>query len=640
MSDTYVPQVDYTTRDFVSIKDDLLNVVAPDLFPDWTSRDDSDFGVMLVELFAYIGDILNFYIDRSANEAFLSTASQRSSLLEIAHMLDYTPDPVQAATSQITFVNTSSASVTIPAGTQIATSSIVNGSTSQVVFETDSDLTIPYVSPYTGVVSATHGVTYADKNFGVSTGKSGQVVKIPGTPVLPDSVLVTIAGTSYQKVTRLIDYASSDAVFEIQTDEYENSYIIFGDGVTGRVPPAQDIIVTYRLGGGRVGNVSAGALKTILSSISGVSISTNSAATGGTEAESNDSIRRSIPFSFRAINRAVSLNDYASLAIQYPNVGKAIATGDGYNSITLYTAPVGDNGYTTTFGASVSSSATTAKLSSYLWTNIGSSTVGDTTSVVRTGQILNIIDGTNSETVVLGPSGSAPTTSASVSSGGNTLSIGTTTYNNPAVGALVSGTIVFIKDATNSEYLTVTGTPSHTSTATGLTFTGNLVHSYTSPTVYWVNFATGLVNNHASAIVIKSWDTDNFNNSAINLLTFFTDKTPPTTTMTVLPPEFVPINITLTTVVLPQHKQVDVKNDITNALAELLNYDNVTFADMITKQDISAALSQVPGVKYADITMMARYDLAQSGASNITCTTNEIPSLGTLNLTSTTGGIS
>ena len=113
MADSYyVPQIDYQSRDFTSIRDDLINLI-PNFAPQWTSRDSTDFGIVLIELFSYMGDILNYYIDRAANENFLATATQRDTVLNLARLLNYSPgEPVP---SQITvqFSNYSTTS-TVP----------------------------------------------------------------------------------------------------------------------------------------------------------------------------------------------------------------------------------------------------------------------------------------------------------------------------------------------------------------------------------------------------------------------------------------------------------------------------------------------------------------------------------------------
>ena len=109
----YIPTVDYTSRDYASIRQDLINII-PTFAPNWTNRDPADFGMTLLELFSYIGDILNYYIDRSANEAFITTASQRENVLSLARVLGYTPTDNTAATVTLTFKNSTASPITVP----------------------------------------------------------------------------------------------------------------------------------------------------------------------------------------------------------------------------------------------------------------------------------------------------------------------------------------------------------------------------------------------------------------------------------------------------------------------------------------------------------------------------------------------
>ncbi len=69
--ENYIPQVDYTSRDYAALREDLIDLI-PFYAPQWTNRDPSDFGMAILELFAYVADGLQFYIDRTANESFIS----------------------------------------------------------------------------------------------------------------------------------------------------------------------------------------------------------------------------------------------------------------------------------------------------------------------------------------------------------------------------------------------------------------------------------------------------------------------------------------------------------------------------------------------------------------------------------------
>ncbi|MGE5287152.1 MAG: putative baseplate assembly protein [Micromonosporaceae bacterium] len=96
------PVIDYVTKDYEGFKQAMLAQI-PVLLPNWTDRSESDFGVVLIELFAYVADILSYYQDRVANEAFLATATQRRSVTELLRLIDYQIDPGLAASAHIHF---------------------------------------------------------------------------------------------------------------------------------------------------------------------------------------------------------------------------------------------------------------------------------------------------------------------------------------------------------------------------------------------------------------------------------------------------------------------------------------------------------------------------------------------------------
>jgi uncharacterized phage protein gp47/JayE len=66
------------------------------------------------------------------------------------------------------------------------------------------------------------------------------------------------------------------------------------------------------------------------------------AASGGTDAESADHAVRFGPLAFRSGDRAVTLGDYVSLALQVGSVAKVHAVTTGWNRVDLYVAPEGN----------------------------------------------------------------------------------------------------------------------------------------------------------------------------------------------------------------------------------------------------------------------------------------------------------
>lgn len=79
----------YLNRDYETIKNDLMayvKVYYPDQYNDFS---ESSVGMMLLELNAYVGDILSYHVDQSFNEMFMDSAKNRDSVIRIAKNLGY-----------------------------------------------------------------------------------------------------------------------------------------------------------------------------------------------------------------------------------------------------------------------------------------------------------------------------------------------------------------------------------------------------------------------------------------------------------------------------------------------------------------------------------------------------------------------
>lgn len=98
------PSVDYTSRDYAALREELI-IRMKSRIPEWTGNDPADFGLAIIESFAYMGDLVNYYVDRIANESYLLTATQRQSLLNLASMYGYYPKGYVSATTDVTFTN-------------------------------------------------------------------------------------------------------------------------------------------------------------------------------------------------------------------------------------------------------------------------------------------------------------------------------------------------------------------------------------------------------------------------------------------------------------------------------------------------------------------------------------------------------
>ncbi|MFI9271863.1 baseplate J/gp47 family protein [Kitasatospora sp. NPDC052896] len=363
--DNAVTQIDYTSRDYVGYRTSLLNY-ATQVLPTWTSRSPADFGVLMVEIFSYLGDIVSFYQDRIQDESFLATATLPSSVMAIAQQLGYVPYTAQPAQGSVAFSPTSSltAPTVLPAGTQVITAFQQNLD-APVFYETQDDITVPaYTTPVptvavTVVEGRTQGsrpvtlypptptsaaVTVNVEDLGVSSGAQSQDFTLAKTPALLDTVRVILddgtGGTEWTVATDFLLALPTDQIFTVYTDNAGTSHVTFGDGINGAIPATgMKVTASYRIGGGTYGNMPAGSIVDLAAAVPGIQIAApggSSDMTGGADAESLDQIRANAPRAFRTQGRAVNLQDYADLALNVQGVADAMAVGVSNAAVSVY----------------------------------------------------------------------------------------------------------------------------------------------------------------------------------------------------------------------------------------------------------------------------------------------------------------
>ncbi len=353
----------YTARDFATIREELRLLTLREI-PDWVDSPASFEGV-LMDMYAYVGDILHFYVDRLGSEAYLQTAVRRESLLNIAYMLGYVPAPQTAASGVVTFTKTAGlGNITVPQGTMVYAQ--LEGF-DPIIFETTETGIITGASLDIDVIE---GVTVTEELLGISGGDASQFFTLYNDAVIKDSVRVFTRDGNVSPSTgipalvewtyteRIIDGAFYERAFSLYTDADGYTYVQFGDGVSGAIPPTGvEVVATYRYGQGVDGNVAAGAIRSLVSGGDLVgrisSVSNASAMQGGSDAESIESMRKSIPQSIRAVERAVTMDDFASLAQRVGGVAKAATNpASSVTSVEVAIAPVGGGQPTGTLLAS------------------------------------------------------------------------------------------------------------------------------------------------------------------------------------------------------------------------------------------------------------------------------------------------
>ena len=162
--------------------------------------------------------------------------------------------------------------------------------------------------------------------LGVGTGEARQRHQLVHAPVLPASLTIDVEEedgfVAWQRVEGFEGSGDGDRHYTVDP---EAALVTFGDGVRGLVPPLGRRIRTggYRYGGGRAGNVPAGAIDK--ADGPAVKLANILPAAGGADAETIAQAIDRIPGELRRRDRAVTRGDFADLALGTPgaDVGRA-----------------------------------------------------------------------------------------------------------------------------------------------------------------------------------------------------------------------------------------------------------------------------------------------------------------------------
>ncbi len=188
----------------------------------------------------------------------------------------------------------------------------------------------------TNTVSARQAETIVDEVLGGSNGRRDQVFRLASAPVLLDGLRLEVdEGDGYQPWTRVDDFFASspdDPHFALNRTTGE---IRFGDGLNAHLPvanpnnPDANIVArSYRIGGGKRGNVPVQAIKTLVTPIEGVDengVGNLQAAHSGRDEETLAEAKKRAPRAIKSRCRAVTAEDYEHLAMQAGNVKRAKA---------------------------------------------------------------------------------------------------------------------------------------------------------------------------------------------------------------------------------------------------------------------------------------------------------------------------
>ncbi len=364
--------INFAATDFITLRNSLI-AYAKAVYPrDYKYFVESDLGMMFLELVAYMGAVMSMKADMLANENFLATANQRTSVKKLLELIGIRmKGPLSsAADAKLTSPVTVGTDISItPSNRTIETTSpedggaltftlykVVNGlvdtvnSTGNIILVASEGQGDP-ITVFENLVIQEGALVKDSGEFAATEGV--KTIKLTKGPVVEGSVQIYTDGPDSTKNGAFIEVpniyfasGSSDKIFEVVYDDDFNATVVFGDGSVGVSPDdTSNYTVFYRVGGGTRGNIGKNSINnSITASVDGseksLALTNISKGTGGSNAETLDHAKRYGPLNFRRQDRLVTLEDYSvfsnTFISTFGTVGKATAaTRQAYSSANV-----------------------------------------------------------------------------------------------------------------------------------------------------------------------------------------------------------------------------------------------------------------------------------------------------------------
>jgi hypothetical protein len=343
------PSVDYTDKDFDALRERLIALLSS-AFPDWSDFSVASFGNLLLEMYAFVGDVITYYLDAQARESRLATATQRKNVIALARMLGFKLQGARAAKAEVALSlgEVPSAAVTLPAGTIVRTEEVTEPQRFQLLAPA---VFVAGRSPPT--VTANAEASESHTQLFDARGLASLDLLLDRTPYLDGSVSVSASNGGYAEVESLLGSGPNDRHVMVLVDQNDRATLRFGNGASG-APPSGTISVTYKTGGGAAGNVDAGRLVVVEGSFTDangrpvrVTATNPKPAEDGTDRQSIASAKLLAPEGLRALTRSVARDDFEIHARALPGVARALMLTSNEdptvpeNSGVLYVVPEG-----------------------------------------------------------------------------------------------------------------------------------------------------------------------------------------------------------------------------------------------------------------------------------------------------------
>ena len=327
--------LNYVNYDYLDLKQGLIDRLK--INGAWLDTYESSTGTMIIEFYAYVANLLLHYAERRAEEGYIKTAQNRSSILNLVNLINYTPRRKVSATGSLQFTlgEDTTKIVYIPKYTECETA---DGT--KYVTARDSSIVPPNLSV---VVEGLQGQKVEAEY--TSDGSADQTFAINDTAVENTEYSVFVNGTEWTEVTTFLSSEPASQHYRVEHLLDDNLELSFGNGVRGLIPTnGQAIVFRYVRSDGLVGNVYQIDLIQQLNSVIfdedsaeiDVTVTNSTSFTAGDDEEDKEYIREQAPQVFQTGDRAVTKLDFKTILRNYPSVADANAWGEAEENAPNY----------------------------------------------------------------------------------------------------------------------------------------------------------------------------------------------------------------------------------------------------------------------------------------------------------------
>lgn len=342
INNTPVYNLNYTSQDYHSMKIRLLELIHTNFNNEFNDLTESSLGVMLIECWAWIADLLSFKIDQIANELFIDTVTEPENAFRISKLVGFKPQPPLPARAMFMASKSSPHSVDVSIKTPFAVNlEVGSGDIRYELFAADANnnpifgqsIVIPAGSTFNnsvvGLEGSSHYATFR------STGKANQTFTLPYPSVFYNSINVISDNITWEQVENFTE-AKPRPEYVVEFDADYKPTIMFGSGKAGIIPPQNaEIKISFRIANRSTTEVITGAFESKAHvSVPGiphgvtVDFKNYTKSDYGYPGDSINEIRYKLPAFLRTQDRAVTGADYKYLANKFMSahngsIGKA-----------------------------------------------------------------------------------------------------------------------------------------------------------------------------------------------------------------------------------------------------------------------------------------------------------------------------